>query len=214
MVRSALLFALLVVPACFGDFASPFPPGLEPLEENTAPPPEPVDGDPYPEVLSAVYGTNNDYAWGHARGYVKAPSGEVWAALHDPAVLADRRRVTSFEATFDVDPTVDFSYRIHFVVERVVTIEWDLEYRLGVIEQDEAGPILAMLRWQKVYGTDFIKLLEGSVLVRRIGDGVTEVELIEHLDAAMSGEEDIMTYFPDLFADILARVRGNPLPEY
>ena len=61
------LLLLVGIPACFGEESTVFPPGLEPLEANTAPPIQPVDGDPYPEVFSFAKGQRPEHYYGPAR---------------------------------------------------------------------------------------------------------------------------------------------------
>ena len=70
------------------------------------------------------------------------------------------------------------------------------------------------MRYQKVEGSSFIELMEGSVLLVEAADGVTEVQLIEHLDAVQTGIEDVENYQRDLFGSVVAFVHGDPLPTY
>ena len=62
-----------------------FPAGLEPLEENLAPPPE--GDEDWPESLSIVSGDDGDLHWTHARGYVRSAVEDVVGSWRRPGHL-------------------------------------------------------------------------------------------------------------------------------
>jgi len=208
------LLAVCAGAGCFGNDTSEFVPGLEPLEDNTAPLPAPVPGEPLPETLGVVSGETDDYAWAHARAYVVAPAAKVWAAVRDPAVMSDRRNTDEQTFTYDVEPQYDFSFEIHYVVRDIVTVEWDERWRLGALEGTPLAPTVGLARYQKVFGTQFISRLEGSVMILAVDDAVTEVQLIEHTKAVSTGPDTIERSMADRFDNILAFVRGEPPPQY
>ena len=61
----------------------------------------------------------------------------------------------------------------------------------------------------------FIDILRGSVVMRPApeDEGVTEIELVEHIDAAQGGVDKIRSYLVDLHAAVAARSQGRPLPD-
>lgn len=185
-----------------------FPAGLGPLEENQAPWPA---GDA-PEALAVVSGERDGYAWAHARGWVHASVAETWAALQDPAVAVDRRRVDEWTVT-GLAPTWDVAFLIHNVVHDVVTVEFDVEWQHGVVAGDTEAPEAVGARFDKTGGTEFIERMQGSVILVEDGD-VTAVELQEHLEAILTGVEEVENYLLDLHADLVARVHDEPLPEH
>ena len=194
MGRTAFIPGLVgvLVMGCFSDVETPFPPGLEPLEEGMAPAPAPVDGDPYPETVTMVRAfapyTPRTHAV-HARGYVRAPVVDVWAALRDPDVGADRRTFREWSTTYDVEPEYDYSYVIHSVIENVIVVEYDVTWRHGVVLGTLEAPTLASARYQKTAGSAAIDALQGSVVL-------TEVER-----------------FPrDMSAELVIRAHGGELP--
>ncbi|MEM9193793.1 MAG: hypothetical protein AAGF12_31750 [Myxococcota bacterium] len=217
----AVGIALLIV-GCGGTRIDPFR-GIEILEDNEAPLPEPVDGDIYPEVLSVVSGKRG-FDWGHGRAFIKAPAADVWAAIEDPEVVMDRGRNNdrqSFE--LGVMPEWDLSYNIHYEVTGIISVEWTELWGgiLTIIEDcrsngDENCDSLpwALVKYQKVEGTTFIPLIEGTILLFETEENVTEIQLIQHLDAASSDASDIRQTFRDQYSSILARVRGEPLPRF
>lgn len=203
---------------CFfgGSEATPFPPGLEPVGENTAPLPMGTPDDPFPEAIEVVHGEIDGVIFVHARGFIHAPPGKVWSALMEPDVFSDRRNIDSYSATFDVEPEYDFSVQVSYVVERVVTIEWDENWRYGVIEGTAAELEHGAIAFQKTFGTTFIALLEGSFGVFAI-DGepqITEYGFIEHLDTIMTTSDVPAQRAVDMHENIKAFVNDLPLPEY
>jgi hypothetical protein len=213
-VRRLVWFGVpLIGVACQKSVETPFPAGLEPLEDNTAPLPQPVDGDDYPEVLEVVTG-DDEYAWIHARGYVKASVDDTWAAFQEPEVLVDRRGIDEWSFDPVADPEFDYEVLLHYVINDIVTVEFDIEWRQGVAATEDDRVTSVAMRYQKVEGSSFIEMMQGSVLLLEAADGVTEVQLIEHLDAVQTGVEDVESYQRDLFASVVSFVHGEPLPTY
>ena len=206
---------LLAGAGCFGNSTDPFPPGLAPLDPtNLAAWPPATATDPHPETVQLVSGRQPSHAWAHGAGFVHAPIDQVWKAMRDPMVCADRRRITRFDSAADVETGYDYSYRIHNVVESVITVEFDNTWRQSAIEGTKDAPIRVAAAYQKTQGTDFITLLAGSFQVRRLDDGTTSLELMEHLQAEGQGADTAEGTLRDYFASIVARVHGQPLPTY
>jgi hypothetical protein len=215
-VRAAL--PVLLALGCAGEEDTPFPDGLSPLEDNLAPAPTGTADDPWPEAVEVVSGTAEDWVYAHARGYVHAPVDAVWAALRDPDVIVDRRRVSAYSTTEVDDPAYDYAYRVDHTVEDIVTVEYVVEYRHGVWEGSLEAPLSAAFRWQKIEGSSFIELLEGSGLVAAVEDPdaveVTEVQLIEHLGAALTEPEEIALYLQDVFDSAVSVAHGGEPVEF
>jgi hypothetical protein len=200
---------------CFGTEVTEFPDGLEPLEENTLAPPMGTAAEPYPEefVLDATPGGRFDVILG--RGYIQAPLAEVWAAYRDPAVGADRRTSPEWSSTPVDDPQYEESYVVHHVANDIVTVEWDVTWRHGVVEGTADAPELVAIRWQKTDGSTLISVIRGSLVLRPVGDGaVTEVELAYHASATGAGTDTYVQYMQDVYDDAVAVTRGEPLPTY
>jgi len=53
-----------------------------------------------------------------------------------------------------------------------------------------------------------------SMELDRVDDATTQVLEIQHLDATNSGTDTISQYFDDQYKSVVARVHGDPLPEY
>lgn len=208
------ILLLVGIPACFGEESTVFPPGLEPLEANTAPPIEPIDGDPYPEVLSFAKGQRRDHYFGHARAYVKADLATTWAALRTPEVSVDRRQVDEWTVDQGTDPAYAHSYVVHNVVRRVVTLRFDVSWRHDVARGTPEAPEVIAGAWQKTFGSTLIAELKGTLSAEEVAPGVTEVQLIQHLDALQGGADPIESFLNDYYQSLKAQAHGQPLPTY
>lgn len=216
----ALLPLLISLSACgkdevvADDTSSIYPEGLAPLAENTAPAPTSTEGDPWPEQLSLVSDGEAAPMFVHARGYIQAPVSAVWAALATPEVVVDRRAVGEWTVQEDDPPRYDVGFLLHYVVYDVVTVEFDLQWDQAVVEGTLAAPLQVAARKEKVEGTVFISLMECSVLLIEVADGVTEVQIVYQLESAMGEIEPAEIYVTDLFASLKAVAHGEPLPTY
>jgi hypothetical protein len=196
---------VLCAAGCFGESATPFPPGLAPLEANRAPAPAADPGNPFPEKLVMIHGSGA-YDWVHARAYVDAPLRLTWAALSDPNVTADPK-IKKMRLEVLNEPAYACSYVLHYTVDDFITVHFDVTWRHGLVSGTKEMPTMIAARFQKTNGTDFIDLLEGSVVAYPVSDQATEIELIEHLDATATGPDEIERYFRAYYANVLRRVR-------
>ncbi len=205
---------LLLCAGCFGTESTPFPPGLEPWDPvNLAP--APADGSESLtferlEFQSPIIDDEVDSV--HARAFIQRPMGEVWAAVLDPQTVRDPVETVGFRVDgYDVNPDYDFSYRTWHRVENIVNLEWEVEWRLGVVEGTEESPSIVAVRWQKVEGTTAFAVLEGSLVLQESGPAVTEVRYQYHLDAPLSGYETIEDYLSVIYGRLVARSHDRPL---
>lgn len=206
---SALALSLLLA-GCFGNERTEFPPGLEPLEDNTAPAPEPIEGDAYPEVVVYRTGEADGNHWAHGRGYVHASLARTWEAFRDIEVVVDDPAVDEWRVTYDVEEGYDFSFQIRNVVHDIITVEFDITWRESAVEGTVQEPELVAIAYQKTWGTEFIGLLRGTIQLRAVTSDVTEVAMVEHLDGYGRDAETIKDYFDDVFRDTLTFVHPAP----
>ena len=198
--------------ACTGaEKATPFPDGLEPLEELVvdAPPPSSED------AVIWQSGDEGDYAWIHLRGFVNADVDSAWSALREPEVFIDMRKIADYTIDEVPDPTYEYVYDVHNVVHDIVTVEFDVQWRHGAERNDDELSRVGV-RWQKVAGTEFIASLQGSVQILPVegNPSLSEVQVIEHLTATMDQEENAIQYVTDMYERWVAVVNGDPLPTY
>jgi len=210
-LRAAIVAGLLATAGCFGNSTTEFPPGLEPLEDDTAPMQQ---GGSYAESLTMVVQPFTTYNSVHGRGYILAAPGTVWATSKNPDVMDQGCAVSSHMATIGVEPEYEYGFKMHYVVNDIITIDWDELWRFGTVEGTPEMPDRAIVRYQKVDGTDFIKILEGSVQLYSLPDdpNVTMVEYIEHVNARSSGPSDTMKSMQERFDQMVAVSHGQPIP--
>lgn len=216
--RAALALGLVLgTTACFGDSVTVFPPGLEPLEENTAPHPKGAGDESFPEAVVILTGERpTGLVYGHARGFIKAPIDRVWEALRHTDVNADRRATDEWMRleVQNQDPVLTHTYVIETVVRAFITARYQVTWRHGVVEGDVEEPETVAVRWQKTFGLALIEVLEGSILLTELDDELTEIEIVERLDAPQTDEETVRQFLQDLFDETVLYAKGLPLPTY
>src|SRR5262249_49093113 len=157
-----------------------YPPGLEPLEPNLAPDPQPEGDDMFPERIVFFRADAMDLRPTtpavHARAFVHAPVSAVWAAMQNGDVTADRKAITSWTTQPLNDPMYDVSYVTHIVVVNVITVEYELTWRQSMVEGTDEAPTRVLIGWQKTWGSTAIPTLQGSGELREVAPGVTEIQ--------------------------------------
>jgi hypothetical protein len=195
---------LIGLAGCQDDITTPFPPGLEPLEDNLVA--ERPDG-PFDEVLRTE-SRSNDYIRIHARGFVRVPFETLWQAAQASEPNVSECKTTSNSVVANNEPQYDFSFLVHYYVDDILDVEWDDQWRFGQIT-DTFG----MIRHQKVQGSDFITLSEGTIQVVATADpGISELAFVEHLDAVMAGPGDVLEGVQHNYDALVATAHGNPIP--
>lgn len=197
---------------CNANVETPFPPGLAPLSAVNLAVRGTTPGNPYPELLSVESG-DGDYVFSVGRGFVRAPLARVYEALRDPDVTTDRRKVTRYSVTPNSEPMYPASYRVRNVVEDIITVEFDISTRIGPLEGTAEEPTAYCAVYQKTWGSDYIEMIRGSILARRVDQSVTELQLVRHVKA-MQSKSDLEQYLLDVFDNVVARVNGRALPRF
>jgi hypothetical protein len=200
------------IAGCAGNSTTSFAAGLDPLENDTADWPAPAGNDPHPETIQFAVGSADSYDWAHARAYVHGSITDTWKALKDPDACVDRHNVTSWTVTQNVEPQYTVSFRIHNVVEDIVTVEFENTWRQGATEGTVEEPITVVGRFKKTWGSNYIDLMEGSIVLHAIDDNTTSMELEEHIDAMGQGSSTAVTTLRGVFDSVVAEVHGQPLP--
>ena len=207
------LFSIVALPqtvSCIRVSEPVFPVGLGPVMDNTAQYPSATESDEYPEQLNIVTGTE-DLPWVHGRGYVHASVEEVWEALREPEVMVDRRNVDEWQVEQGIDDTFAYSFRIHNIVNDVIDVEFDLEWRQDVIEGSLERPKIVASRSSLSEQTLFLTTVEDSTTLIAIDATTTAVEIVQVVDAISTDELVLRTAVEDWFADVRAWVAGEEL---
>lgn len=197
--------------ACTSDVATDFPPGLAPLEDVGTVPPAGTPADPHPETLALDKGSDDESNWVHAAGYVHASVKDVYAALAIPDVVADRHHVNKYAVTTNVEP-YDVSFRLHYTINNIVTVEFDVTFREGRVTGTAEAPTAVSIVYAKTYGSNLVNTMKGSIEVRRVDDGTSEIVFAQRMIATQTSADNIALWTNDIFASVVAQVHGKPLP--
>nr|HEX4317717.1 hypothetical protein [Kofleriaceae bacterium] len=209
-MRELLLIAAVAATGCQHDVHSPFPPGLEPLEDNPIPP---QTSGPYAETLMTKT-EDGGFIHAYGRGYVDAPPGQVWAAMKTSQAVVAVCTTDQQTVTPKSDPRYELDFVVSYTVNNVVTVQWDDEWRFGTIDGTPDAPELAMVGHQKIDGSSFINRSEGTITVTPADgdDSVTDLAFVEHLDAIGDSDSDVLTGMNHDFGAILALTHGTAIP--
>ena len=115
------------------------------------------------------------------------------------------------------DAAYEYSFIVHYVVNNILTVEWDDQWRWGTI-QDGTGSgsdqtFFGMIKHQKTMGSSFITLSEGTTEVTATDDpNATQLSIVEHLEAAGGSVDDVLTGVQHHYDSIVAVTHGNPIP--
>lgn len=209
MKLGALVVLLGVLAGCQDNVSTPFPPGLEPFDDSDAPGELPEDRIEQLQTRS----TNKDMIRVYGRGFVLAPPRALWEASLIPEVMIARCNTSEQTVTFDAEPMHALSFMVHYFVDDIVNVDWDDEWRGDIVIGTAEAPELVMIKHQKVQGSDFIYLSEGSVQLRATDDpGVTEVWFVEHLDAISGSEDDVRGGMQDNYDALVSVAHGGSIP--
>ena len=200
-----LLFALAA--GCQHDVKTPFPPGLEPLEDDVAPYPADMSS----ETLStSTMDTNYSYVYG--RGYVQVDPATVWAAAQSPEPNVAVCSTSSHTVDVNNETQYEYSFLVHYTVNNIVTVQWDDQWRFGVIDGSDAALTFGMIKHQKTMGSSFITLSEGTIQVLATSDpNVTELDFVEHLDATQASSADVLKGVQHNYASLVSVSHGGPV---
>jgi len=195
----------MILAACQDNVATPFPPGLEPLEEN------PVEHPTGEELLTQA--KDIDYIHVYGRGLVFSAPAQLWALAKLPSAMYARCSTDERTVMENNDSMYESSFLVHYVVNDILTVEWDDQWRYGTIEGTPEAPRLGMIRHQKVQGSDFISLSEGTVQIIATDDPeVSELAFVERLDALSGSTADVVQGMQDNYNRLVALAHGEPEP--
>jgi len=202
--------ALLAGVGCQDDIKTPFPAGLEPLEDNVIPVQQ---GGEYTEMLRTSTSDSNEIKI-YGLGYVLAAPGDVWAASKNPEANVAMCSTNQQDITPNNDPAYEFSFIVYYTVNNVLTVQWDDQWRWGVIEGTLEAPTLGMIKHQKTDGSSFIELSEGTIQLAAVegNPDVTELSFVEHLKSVGGGVSDVLKGVQHNYDALVAVAHGNPIP--
>lgn len=195
---------------CDRDRTIAFPDGLAPIDmENTASWPADLA-----EAVNTTSGEEDPYIWAHARGYVHNGLDAIYVCMQDSEINLDRRQDTEFTRIDDVEEGYEHSYRLDILVHSILDVEFSDTWRHGSTRDDSDQPILTVSTWQMTEGNAYMTEKKSSVVAEVVEEGVVALDMISLQDVALPDEEQMMTYFSDLHAELIACASGEPLPVY
>lgn len=203
-----LLFTLALA-GCQDDISTPFPAGLEPFEDDA----EAGDLDGTVQEVLTHASIDDGFIKAYGRAFIFVSPAEVYAVAHDPEVMLATCSTTSHDVDLANDPGYELSYLVHYFVDDILNVEWDDQWRGDVVLGTVDTPGLVMIKHQKIQGSDFITLSEGTIQISATDDpAITELRFVEHLDAVMATEGDVLDGMQSNYDRMLAVAHGNPLP--
>ncbi|MBL0216123.1 MAG: hypothetical protein IPQ07_19850 [Myxococcales bacterium] len=206
IVTCVLLGAVLT--ACQDNVTTPFPPGLEPFEDN----PVELDGDLTVEQLHAIT-KDGDQIKVYGRGYVHATPTRLWELTQVPPAMIATCSTDEQQVSENNDLEYLYSFLVHYTVHNVLTVEWDDQWRYGVVTGSPDAVELGMIKHQKIQGSDFVTLSEGTIEVLATPDPeVSELAFVEHLEAISGGTSDVLKGMQHNYDALVALVHDAPIP--
>ncbi|MEC8425721.1 MAG: hypothetical protein VX000_18180 [Myxococcota bacterium] len=204
---------LVLLPLAFGctdkTEKQAFPAGLEPLGALEARCSGAVG------EVTTVNGQSETFDWTHGCGTLETTLEDVYLALQDTVVAVDQRSVDEWTREDGVEPEYDVSFALQNTVYDIITVEFETTWRAGaLVADDKDGMSEIGARYQMTAAPQVITLIEGSVYAANNGDGTVEVQINDHLDALRGGTDITELKVSDLFADIDAHTRGDPIPSH
>jgi hypothetical protein len=149
----------------------------------------------------------------YGRGLVLAPPDALWRAAKVPEAMVARCRTTERSFIRDNEPQHELSFLVHYVVDDILTVEWDDQWRGDVVIGTADAPRLAMVKHQKVQGSDFIYLSEGTIQIQATGDpGVTELWFVEHLRAISGSTNEVVGGMRANYDALVELAHGRAIP--
>lgn len=193
----------------------PIPTTLQPPEKNVASYPASDTSSPYPERLVTAFGdVPGGLASVSAKGYVAADLDTVVAAVREVDPIVDRRRVARWAVQRGTDATVAESYDLTNTVEDLATFDYVTLWRGTVRPADGDVPPFAAFRSRLKESNFFMTSIDDSIVLLRVNDSTTAIELVRDTKTAATDERDAEQYLKDLYDSLVARAHGRPLPTY
>lgn len=205
-VRSlGLVLLTVVVTGCQDDITTPFPEGLEPLDDDAKA--GAIDA-PVEEELVTTAVDDDGFVKVYGKAYLFASLADVWEAAQVPEALIARCNTNAQTIVQVPDEMFTLSFDVSYRVDNILTVEWTDRWR-----GEYVGDSRVMLKHQKIMGSDFIDISRGTIqLLATDDENVTEIQFVEHLQAISGGIDEVVKGTVDTYAAIRAVVQGEPIP--
>ncbi|MFA5623955.1 MAG: hypothetical protein WC966_02710 [Bradymonadales bacterium] len=164
--------------------------------------PELLPNGEFPQVLSVVSGTD-DGVWAEAKGYLFMPLEDVVARFKIADVVAPVHMTDNYtlENYRESDGVTEFDLRL--VVKYILSVEFVLTWSIEPFKEN-GNPAYEIIAY-KSSGTKHISEISHHILLRKLEDNLSSIELRSVTRAAMDKEEESREYVEGLFERILNR---------
>mgnify|MGYP000888323320 CR=1 FL=1 len=89
-----------------------------------------------------------------------------------------------------------------------IEVEYTDTWRHGSTLDDDDALALVVSSWKMTEGNDYMYLKENSVVTEIADEGITSLDMVGHLSAALRDGETTAQYYADFHADLIACVDG------
>jgi hypothetical protein len=122
--------------------------------------------------------------WGAARGRVNASIQDVYQRLLDHYTIKDPTRVKLRVYKRTRPNYMDFHMvMVELKPAPMITLDWEEDWGYFLADGTPEAPKKIVISYQKTDGTDYIPHLCGSIVLKAVTPGATDVSLYEEIEA-------------------------------
>ena len=206
----ALVVSILFAIGCQDSVSTPFPPGLEPFSDSDVP-----GGlsDERVEVLRTS-SSNDGMIRVYGRGFVLAPPDVLWRAAMMPDGMVARCNTTQRTFMLANEPEHELSFLVHYVVDDILTVEWDDQWRGDALALEGDASLFAMVKHQKIAGQRLHRPLARAAprSARPTTRRSASCAFVEHLDAISGSADDVTGGMQDNYDALVELAHDRPIP--
>jgi len=221
-IRSVVSLSVIAGVVACGQHPKPPPTTCVPLTPTNMPGfPAATATEQYPETITVNNGAIGTLDWADGRGYVHASIDDVWKALQNDGVVADRRELQQSPPGWsitksNVDSTVDVSFILTCITNEG-GFPYSVLWRELATSGTEAAPTAVLacgdLNQSAVLaGMDLMSILSDSIQLGVINSTTTSYTVTRHRGPLESTPAACQQYVEDVFNSVVAQVHGMPLP--
>jgi hypothetical protein len=143
------------------------------------------------QVIIGKKGTENDISFAEGGGCILNTTAATWENLRKSEFLGwNRADLTDFHPL--ENPNFAFVISTSYSAgPGIFKQRWNLEWRHTLVSGSVENPNLVLIDFQKVKGTDYIKVWKGQIELKQLTPSVTSFAMRYDLNAAQSGEPEV-----------------------
>jgi hypothetical protein len=143
--------------------------------------------------LSRGHDDGKDFNWGFGGGRVNRPIREVWAVLHNQAVMVWSGVSTSSYAVQSPPGGTTHYYQVNYHVDNgfpLPSVDWQMDWYHSLSGGDAREPQKIVINYRKVKGTKYIEYWEGSIVLDFITPTLTAIAGRDQIKASRTSADD------------------------